>query len=98
VPMGIASESAEVDRQRTMAAGIFAMTVSGMRCYYCAQQITERRAVFWDGATGKPLFLHGGCALNFIVRITTDVHRLQILESTRAELVPGAHRPPRTTA
>jgi hypothetical protein len=91
--MAIASELAELDEQRKVVRGIHAMTVSGTQCFYCGQKITNGRAVYWDGATGPALFLHGGCTLDFVVRLMSDVRGLQTLESSRAELVGGLDRP-----
>ncbi len=53
------------------------MVACGERCFYCGALVTDP-AILWMGSSGT-LWLHPPCALDFIVRLTRDVHEYQCL-------------------
>ena len=51
-------------------------TAVGHRCFRCGARITRDPAWTWAGETGQ-VFLHLGCAADFLARIGYDLTRWQ---------------------
>ena len=46
-------------------------------CFLCGDSFADRQPVaFWGGATGN-LYLHGGCAGSFVLRIARDAWEIE---------------------
>jgi hypothetical protein len=82
--MGVASELEE--------PGVYTMTVAGEKCFYCGATMGRERGIVWMGAP-HTILLHGECAINLCLRISSDVHKLQILEHSRRRSSPASTHP-----
>jgi len=58
------------ERGSVMATGI------GQACFLCERRIAREPAWTWSGATGQ-IFLHPGCAADFMLRIGSDLLTMQ---------------------
>jgi hypothetical protein len=47
------------------------------RCFLCGDSFADRQPVaFWGGANGN-LYLHGGCAGSFVLRLARDAWEIE---------------------
>lgn len=51
------------------------LSASGETRFYCGKLVDDP-AIEWRGHTAE-VFLHPGCAIDFIIRLTRDVHQWQ---------------------
>jgi hypothetical protein len=51
------------------------ITARGEACFYCGEPVRDP-AIEWSGTAGQ-IWLHPPCALDFVVRLTRDIHEYQ---------------------
>jgi hypothetical protein len=49
---------------------------AGKTCFFCEKKIRRDPACMWHGPTGS-IYFHLGCAVDFAIRIFSDLHRWQ---------------------
>lgn len=67
----------------------FGLSAAGQRCLFCGQLLSNP-AVFWAGADGQTIYLHGGCVIEWMPRLMRDA--LEILYVNHPRPLPPNER------